>query len=93
MGTNAKRRDLHNPGNRTAYRTLRGWALGTLIEHGAVRECDDHGHRRDRSDPDARSRAFDEARHNPFPGTSVEASVAALEEVLQTVGDTCPDCK
>jgi hypothetical protein len=38
---------------RPAYRTLEGWALGMLIEQGAVEECEHHGHRRDRSDPDA----------------------------------------
>ena len=92
MRTTAKRQEMPTE-RRAPYRTLHGWALGTLIEHGAVRECDDHGHRRDRSDPDARGRSFEEARQNPFPGTSVEASVAALEEVLRTVGDTCPECK
>jgi hypothetical protein len=39
--------------DRPAYRTLQGWALGTLIEHGAVTECEHHGHRRDEADPDA----------------------------------------
>jgi hypothetical protein len=27
---------------RPAYRTLQGWALGTLIEQGAVVECEHH---------------------------------------------------
>jgi hypothetical protein len=28
---------------RPAYRTLQGWALGTLIDQGAVVECEHHG--------------------------------------------------
>jgi hypothetical protein len=57
---------------RPAYRTLQGWALGTLIEHGAVEECAHHGHRRDRSDPDAGNGAREEAWRNPFPGATAE---------------------
>ena len=87
------RRKTPAPKTRDAYRTLEGWALGTLIEHGAVAECEVHGHRRDRSDPEARNRALSAAWHNPFPGTTPEVSVAALETVLFSVGDTCPDCK
>jgi hypothetical protein len=77
---------------RTPYRTLDGWALGILIEQGAVTECEDHGHRRDRTDPDAWNRAREEARHNPFPGTTPDQSVAAINLVMASVGDTCPDC-
>jgi hypothetical protein len=46
---------------RSAYRTLEGWALGVLIEQQAVSECEHHGHRRDRADPDAWNRAREEA--------------------------------
>ena len=42
---------------RPVYRTLQGWALGILIDQGAVVECDYHGHRIDRADPDAWNRA------------------------------------
>ena len=35
------------------YRTLDEWALGILMEQRAVADCDDYGHRRDGSDPDA----------------------------------------
>jgi hypothetical protein len=93
MKTSAQRKRPTSPERRTAYRTLEGWALGILIEHGTIRECEHHGHRHDRSDPDARNRAFAAARHSPFPGASPQASVAALEEVFQSIGDTCPDCK
>jgi len=77
---------------RPAYRTLHGWALGILIEHNAVTECEHHGHRRDRSDPDAWNRAREEAWRNPFPGATPEACFAALEEVMRSIGDSCPDC-
>jgi hypothetical protein len=78
--------------SRPAYRTLQGWALGTLIDLHAVRECDHHGHTLDRADPDARNRAREYAWNHPFTGTSPEVSVAAVEEVLQSIGDTCPEC-
>src|SRR5438105_408046 len=77
---------------RPAYRTLQGWALGILIEQGAVEECEYHGHRRDRSDPDAWNGAREEAWRNPFSGTTAEACIAAIDEVMRSVGDTCPDC-
>jgi hypothetical protein len=85
-------RKLPARSSRPAYRTLQGWALGTLIEQHAVRECDHHGHILDRTDPEARNRAREYAWNNPFSGTSPEASVAAVEEVLQSIGDTCPEC-
>ena len=46
MRTSAKRVELLPPEPRPAYRTLEGWAMGTFIEHGAVRECERHGHMR-----------------------------------------------
>jgi hypothetical protein len=42
---------------RPADRTLQGRQLGTLTEQGAVTECEHHGYRRDRADPDACNRA------------------------------------
>ena len=80
------------PVSRLAYRTLQGWALGVLIEQQAVTECEHHGHRHDRSDPDAWNRAREEAWRNPFPGATPEACIAALDDVLRSMGDTCPDC-
>jgi hypothetical protein len=77
---------------RPAYRTLQGWALGTLIEQGAVTECDHHGHRRDRANPDAWNRAREAAWNDTFPGASPETCIKALEEVMRGIGDTCPDC-
>jgi len=45
-------------------------ALDTLTEQGAVTECEHHGYRRDRADPDACNRASEEAWRNPFPGAT-----------------------
>jgi TRAP transporter TAXI family solute receptor len=45
-------------------------AVGTLTEQGAVTECEHHGYRRDRADPDACNRASEEAWRNPFPGAT-----------------------
>lgn len=91
MKSNLQRRlPLSRP--RAAYRTLGGWALGVLMEEEAVIECEQHGHRRDRADPDAVRRARERAWSEPFPGVSPEACLAAIEAALQAVGDTCPDC-
>jgi hypothetical protein len=85
-------RKTAQPTSRTAYRSLEGWALGVLIEQQAVTECDHHGHRRDRSDPEAWNRAREEAWRNPFPGATPEACIAAMDEIMRSIGDSCPDC-
>jgi hypothetical protein len=92
MKSSAQRKRPLPASSRPAYRTLEGWALGTLIEQGAVRECEHHGHMRDRSDPEAWTRARQDAQHHPFPGTSPDASAAAIDEVMRSIGDTCPNC-
>jgi TRAP transporter TAXI family solute receptor len=45
-------------------------ALGSLIEQGAVTQCEHQGHRLDRADPDVCNRASEEAWRNPFPGAT-----------------------
>src|SRR5882757_5434226 len=92
MKSTAQRKTVPPVLSRLAYRSLQGWALGILIEHGAVTECEHHGHRRDRSDPDALYAAREEARLNPFPGTTPAQALAALDEVMRSIGDQCPDC-
>lgn len=77
---------------RGAYLTLHGWALGTLIDHGAIIECTDHGHRLDRADPDAWNRAKEEVWRNPFPGADPAACIAEMDAIRHGMGDTCPDC-
>jgi hypothetical protein len=77
---------------RPAIRTLRGWAISVLLEAGAIRECEEHGWMRDRADPHARNHAVDIARQDPPPGLSPETAVAEVREVLDSIGDTCPEC-
>ena len=77
---------------RPAIKTLRGWAVSTLQEVGAIRECDEHGWMQDRADPHARERAFAIARQDPPPGVPPDAAVAAVIDILDSFGDTCPEC-
>lgn len=83
---------LMTKAHRTAVRTLRGWAISVLQEAGAIRECEEHGWMQDRADPHARDRAFDIARHGPPDGLSRAEAVAEIEDVLASIGDTCPEC-
>ena len=78
--------------SRPAIRTLRGWAISVLLEAGAIRECEEHGWMHDRADPHARERAFDMARDAAPPGVSPEAAAAEIAEVMEGIGDTCPEC-
>jgi hypothetical protein len=77
---------------RPAIRTLRGWAISVLQEVGAIRECEEHGWMRDRGDPDARERAVAVARVEPPSGLSAVEAEAATDEVLDGIGDACPEC-
>jgi hypothetical protein len=47
---------------------------------------------RDRADPHARERAFSMARQDPPPGVSPRAAGVAIAEMLDAIGDTCPEC-
>lgn len=78
---------------RPAIRTLRGWAIHVLQEAGAICECEEHGWMRDRADPHARERAFDVARRDPPPGASPEEAAVEVRELLDSIGDTCPECR
>ncbi|MCJ9728960.1 hypothetical protein [Bradyrhizobium sp. PRIMUS42] len=77
---------------RPAIRTLRGWALSVLQEAGAIHECEEHGWAQDRADPHARHRAFELARHDPPHGVSADQAVAEINDVLDSIGDSCPEC-
>ena len=77
---------------RPAIRTLRGWAINVLHEAGAIRECEEHGWMQDRADPHARQRACEYGRQYPPPGISAEAAVRSISEVLDSIGDSCPEC-
>ena len=78
--------------SRPAAQALRGWAIAVLQEAGAIRECEEHGWMQDRADPHARERAFDMANYAAPPGVSPGAAAAAIAEVLDGIGDTCPEC-
>lgn len=77
---------------RPAIRTLRGWAMSVLQETGAIRECEEHGWAQDRADPHARDRALDIARRDSPAGVSREAAIAEITDVLDSIGETCPEC-
>ena len=77
---------------RPAIRTLRGWAIHVLQEAGAIRECGEHGWMQDHADPHARERAFDAARRDPPAGVSTDEATAEVRDVLESIGDTCPEC-
>ena len=77
---------------RPAIRTLQGWAISVLLELGGIRECEIHGWMQDRADPHARERAVVAARQDPPPGLSPEEAVAEVRDVLDSIGDTCPEC-
>jgi hypothetical protein len=77
---------------RPATRTLRGWAISVLQEAHAIRECEEHGWMQDRADPHARERAFAAARQDPPPGVVPEEAIAELRDVLDSIGDSCPEC-
>jgi hypothetical protein len=46
----------------------------------------------DRADPQAQDRASDIARRDPPPGISRKAAAVVIAEVLESIGDTCPEC-
>ena len=75
-----------------AIRTLGGWAISVLQEAGAIHECETHGWMQERADPHARERAFDIARQDPPDGLSAAKATAEIEDVLNSIGDTCPEC-
>jgi hypothetical protein len=77
---------------RPAIRTLRGWAISVLQEAGAICECEEHGWMQDRADPHARERAIEIARRDPPAGVSPEEAVIELRDVMDSIGDTCPEC-
>jgi len=77
---------------RPSFRSLEGWARSVLLEAGAIRECEEHAWMRDRSDPHARAHALLVARQEPPPGVSSKQAAVVVSDLLDTIGDTCPDC-
>ena len=77
---------------REPYRTLRGWGIALLLETRAIRECIDHSHLCDATDPEAWRLARQVASTDPFVGASPAEAVAAIEDIMNSIGDTCPEC-
>jgi hypothetical protein len=75
-----------------AIPTHHGWAISVLQEAGAIHECEDHGWAKDRADPHAREHAIDIARGDPPPGLAPDAAATEVREVLDSIGDACPEC-
>jgi hypothetical protein len=77
---------------RPNFRAVDRWATGLLSEAHAIHKCDEHGWAKDRTDPHARAEAFRIAREKPLAGLSPDEAVAAVRDVLESVGDSCPEC-
>jgi hypothetical protein len=77
---------------RPGFQTPEGWAIRVLVEAGAIRECEEHGWMKDRTDPHAREHALRTAREDPPPGISPNHAVALVREAMDSIGDTCPEC-
>jgi predicted transglutaminase-like protease len=73
-------------------RTLRGWAIATLQEAGAIRQCEYHGWLVDCADLNARERALEIARQELPANISPRRAITEMLDVLDGIADTCPDC-
>lgn len=72
--------------------TLEWWATDLLLEAHAITPCPDHGYMRLRHSHPAVDYARDLAKHRKFSGKNKKQRVAAVEDVLDGLGDTCPGC-
>ncbi|MGY3364304.1 hypothetical protein ACVWZL_001429 [Bradyrhizobium sp. GM2.4] len=63
-----------------------------LHEAGAIRECEEHDWMQERADPGARDRAMEIARQDTPAGLSPDQAMAEIRDVLESIGDACPDC-
>jgi hypothetical protein len=54
--------------------------------------CEERGSMQDRANPYARERAIVIARQNPPIGVSPNEVVTAVADVLDSMGDICPQC-
>lgn len=68
------------------------WAAALRTDVVGIRECERHGRIQDRADPHARDRAYDIARRDQPAGVSPDEATDAITELLDSVGDTCPEC-
>ena len=76
---------------RPDFRTVDRWATSLLLETGAIHKCDQHGWAKaDR--PPCPARGAPDCPEEPLAGLSPDQAVAAVREVLEGIGDTCPEC-
>ena len=74
------------------FKRVDRWAIQVLQEAGAIHECDQHGWAKDRTDPHARAQALRIAANEPLTGLSPDKAITAVKEMLESVGDSCPEC-
>ena len=64
--------------------------LMTKAQRPAIRTL--RGWAKDRADPHARERALRIAEQDPPSGISPHDAAAEVRDVLDSIGDTCPEC-
>jgi hypothetical protein len=72
--------------------TLEMWAADLLMEAHAIAPCHEHGYMRLRHSHHAVDYAISLAEHRKFSGKNKKERKAAVERVLDGLGDECPAC-
>ncbi|HEY0219978.1 MAG TPA: hypothetical protein VGC26_09490 [Afipia sp.] len=75
------------------FQTLEGYATALLLDAHAIVECEHHGYMKDRTDPHAWDRAREAATKQRYRHTSKNERLKAIDEIMHSIGDTCPDCR
>ena len=71
---------------------LEMWATDLLLEAHVIAACPDHGYMRLRHSNHAVEYAKDLAEHRKFSGKNKKERIAAVDDVLDGLGDVCPAC-
>lgn len=79
--------------NANGKETLDMWATDILLEAHAISACPDHGYMRLRHSHHAIDYAKDLAQHRKFSGRNKRERIAAVEDVLDGLADSCPGCE
>ncbi|MDR6659022.1 hypothetical protein J2W51_001564 [Tardiphaga robiniae] len=79
--------------NTNDVEALSMWATDILLEAHAIAPCPDHAYLRLRHSHHAVDYARSIAEHRKFSGKNKEQRVKAVEEVLDSLADTCPACE
>jgi hypothetical protein len=53
---------------------------------------EEHGWMQELADAHGRERAVDHSRQDPPTGISADEAAAEIRDVLDSIGDTCPEC-